>query len=361
MGAFSELIKKHRQLIVFIMGLVFILLLLWALFSILLPLIVGFILAYQLLPLIRSVEKRLPNVGLHPQLKRVVIILVIYLFSLAVILLMVFYIITVMGKSLLSLAQDAPKIIPSALAMIKQWLKTIPLLHSPANQARIDGLLLNAGVSLGNALDAFLTQGVELLKASSGTILGFTIMPIFTFFILKDWSKLRDGSYALLPSWSRAHARNVFSIVQNVTGRYIRGQLLLGLILGLCTGTMLFILKIDFALPLAVFAGLMEMVPMIGPYLGAGLGILVTLSTAPAKVLWVILGYAVFSVAENNLLVPKIQGSQMEIHPAFIILLSFLGAYFAGVLGFIVILPLTMTMIGIVKYLRDSARDGAIS
>jgi len=51
----------------------------------------------------------------------------------------------------------------------------------------------------------------------------------------------------------------------------------------------------------------------------------------------------------------------MKIHPAFIIILTVLGAYFAGILGFIIVLPLTMTILGIFKYLRDSVRDGTIS
>jgi predicted PurR-regulated permease PerM len=359
-SALGELVKKHRQLIVFTLGLLFIFLLLWLLLNVLLPFIAGFILAYQLLPLIRGVERHLPGRGKHPQLKRIAIVSVIYLLALAVIVLIVLYVFVVMGKSLLALTQNAPQIIPNGLAMLKPWLKSIPLLSPPAVQAKIDVLILQAGVSLSGALNNFFMSGVELMKSASGMLLGFAIMPIFTFFILKDWSSLRDSFYKTLPAWSRTHTRSVFSIIQNVTGRYIRGQLLLGLILGLCTGTLLFILGIDFALPLAIFAGLMEMVPMIGPYLGAGLGILVTLSTAPEKIIPVALGYLVFSLLENNLLVPRIQGSQMEIGPAFIILLGFLGAYFAGVLGFIIVLPLTMTIAGVFRYLRDSTKDGTI-
>jgi predicted PurR-regulated permease PerM len=361
MSAFSSMVKNHRHLIIFVVALILLCWLVWALLTVLLPFIVGFILAFELLPLIRWVEKRFPHPDRHPQLKRIATVVVIYLIALAVIVLGVFYIISAMGKSLLALAQNAPQMIPNGLAMLKPWLKSIPLLRSPRNQAQIDVIIVQAGGSLTGALNGFVSQLVELVKASSGMILGFAIMPVFTFFILKDWDKLRDGSYALLPSWARAHARNVLGIVQRVVGRYIRGQLLLALILGVCTGGLLFGLGIDLALPLAVFAGLMEMVPLIGPYIGAGLGILVTLSTAPNKVIWVALGYIVFSLAENNLLVPKIQGSQMEIHPAFIILLTFLGAYFAGVLGFIIVLPLTMMISGVYGYLRDSVRDGTIS
>jgi predicted PurR-regulated permease PerM len=186
-------------------------------------------------------------------------------------------------------------------------------------------------------------------------------MPIFIFLILKDWDRLRDKFYEALPLWTRTHTKSIFSILQNVVMRYIRGQLLLGLAVGLCAGVLLFILKIQFALPLAVFAGITELVPSIGPWLGGGLAVLVTLATAPEKIIWVGLGYVVIQLLENNLLVPRIQGSQMEIHPAFIIMLGILGAYFAGILGFIIVLPLTMVIIKIFKYLRDSARDGSIS
>lgn len=143
--------------------------------------------------------------------------------------------------------------------------------------------------------------------------------------------------------------------------RYVRGQLLLGLAIGLCAYTLLLILKIDYPLPLAVFAGLMEMVPMIGPWLGGGLAVLVTLATAPEKIIWVALGYVVIQLIENNLLVPKIQGSQMQIHPAFVIILSVVGAYFAGILGFIIILPFTMLIIRIFKYLWESTHNGSMT
>ena len=192
-------------------------------------------------------------------------------------------------------------------------------------------------------------------------ILGFVAMPVFLFFILKDWDKLRDSFIAGTPLWTRTHAKNIFTIIQNVTGRYIRGQLLLGLAVGTCAFILLTILRIDFALPLAVFAAVTELVPMIGPWLGGGLAVVVTLATAPEKLIWVGLGYLLIQLLENNLLVPKIQGSQMEIHPAFIIMLSVLGAYFAGIMGFIIVLPLTMAIIKIFKYLRDSSRDGGFS
>jgi predicted PurR-regulated permease PerM len=247
------------------------------------------------------------------------------------------------------------------LNAITHWLKSFPVLSSPSAQQQIDVYSAQAGVALGHAIRDLLTRGVGLIQSSSGMVLGFVAMPVFLFFILKDWDKLRDSLQSALPAWALTHVRCIFSIIQNVTGRYVRGQLLLGLAVGLGVLILLMILRIDFALPLAVFAGITEMVPLIGPWLGGIAGILVTLAVAPEKVVWVALGYLIIQLLENNLLVPKIQGSQMNINPAFIIVLSILGAYFAGILGFIIALPLTMTVVEIFKYLKKSTRDGTIS
>jgi predicted PurR-regulated permease PerM len=358
------LVRKHWQLIVFILGLVFVFWLLWVLRSVLLPFIIGLILAYLLLPIIRWFEKHLHGVGKkprHKQLVRISIIVVVYLLSLAIIGLLLFNIITLVGQALGNLAQVASQIIPNSLDEIQNWLKSIPLLDNPSVQENINVYVAKAAAALPNILIEFLTRGVMMIQTSVGMILGFAIMPIFIFFILKDWDRLRDRFYAVLPLWTRTHIKNIFSILQNVVVRYIRGQLLLGLVVGTCVYILLLIFRIEFALPLAVFAGITELVPMIGPWLGGALGVVVTLATAPEKVIWVALGYLAIQLLENNLLVPKIQGSQMEIHPAFIMVLSVLGAYFAGILGFIIVLPLTMAVMKTLKYLRDSTRNGDIS
>ncbi len=352
-------IRSQWRLIVFILGLLFFFWLLWVLLSVLLPFVVGFIIACMLVPIIRWFERRLPGVGKKPKLKRFSIVVVIYLLAAAVIGLMAFYVIVVLGEALLSLAQNAPEIIPKGMDTVTQWLKSIPLLSSPSMQQQIDTSMAQAGVALGDALSDFLMSGLAVVQSSSGMIFGFVSMPIFVFFVLIDWDRLRDSFYAALPKWTLIHTKSVFAIIQNVTGCYIRGQLLSGLIVGILVFAMLSIMGIEFALPLAAFAAVMELVPMIGPWLGGAVGIAFTLSTAPEKVIWVAGGYLVILLAENILLVPKIQGSQMQIHPAIIIVLSLVGAHIAGIMGFVIVLPLTMMIVSIFKYFRDSVREGA--
>jgi predicted PurR-regulated permease PerM len=364
MSVFGTFVSRYWRTVVFLLVLVFIFWFVWALRDVFMPFIIGLILAYLLLPVIRWVEKRIAGVGKklkHKQVIRISIILVVYLLSLSVVGLVIFYIIAVMGKSLMSMAGNINQIIPNGLDAITNWLKSLSFLSSPSIQQQIDVYSVQAGVAVGDAASGFLTTGWGFLKSSLGTILGYVILPIFIFYILKDWDRLRDKFYAALPLWTRTHTRGIFSILQNVVGRYVRGQLMLGFVVGLCAFILLMILRIEFALPLAFFAGLTEMVPMIGPWLGGGLAVLVTLATSPEKVIWVALGYVVIQLLENNLLVPKIQGAQMQIHPAFVIILSLLGAHFAGILGFIIALPLTMILVEMFKYFRNSQRSGEIT
>ena len=364
MSSFSTAIKKQWRLITFILVLVLIFLVFWTLRSVLIPFAFGFIFAYMLLPVVRWLEKHLPVINKKRKFSkflRVITILILYLLVLVIIGLLVFYTVNIVRESLSTISVDASEIIPNALDNIRDWLKSLPFLSSEASQEAIDNYINRASEALPEVIVDFLTRGVRIIQTSANTILGFIILPVFMFFILKDWERLRDKFYAALPPWPRKHTKGVFDILQEVIIRYVRGQVFLGLVVGILTYFMLLILRIKFAVPLAIFSAATELVPMVGPWIGGGLGVLVTLAVAPDKVIWVAIGYVVIQLLENQLLVPRIQGTQMEINPAFVIVLTILGAYFAGILGFIVILPATMAVIRLFRYFRDNAVDERLS
>jgi predicted PurR-regulated permease PerM len=350
----NAMIRRHWHLLVFILGLIFVFWLLWVLRNVLMPFVVGFIVAYLILPIIRWFERHLPGKNSKSRLKRISIILAVYVVTLAVLGLLAFYTVTLVSRALVSLTLDASQIIPNALDTISRTLKSLPILSSPSIQAQIDVYSAQAADALPGVLSNVLIRGVKVFQSSAGAVLGFIIMPVFVFFILKDWDRLRDRFYASMPYWARGHTEAIFAILQNAVVRYIRAQLILGLAVAVLSYVLLMVLKMSFALPLAVFAGVMDLVPSVGPVLGGALAVLVALATAPEKAIWVAIGYVVIQLLENQLLGPRIQGSQMEIHPAFLLMLSVIGAYFAGLLGFIIVLPLTMTVIKIFRHFRDS-------
>jgi predicted PurR-regulated permease PerM len=120
-------------------------------------------------------------------------------------------------------------------------------------------------------------------------------------------------------------------------------------------------LGIELAPALAVFAGITELIPTIGPWIGGAVGVMVTLAVAPDKVLWVITLYFGVQALENYLLLPRIQGGYLKINPAILIFLLVIGATIAGLWGILLAAPLTATIVAIAKYIIETTREPDIA
>ena len=123
-------------------------------------------------------------------------------------------------------------------------------------------------------------------------------------------------------------------------GRYLRGQLLLGFVVGVATFIGLMVLDVNLAIALAVFAGVAELIPIIGPFIGALPALVIVAATDPDKIVWVLLLYLLVQQVENHLLVPRVQGHAVDLHPAVIIMLLAVAGTVFGFIALIVIIPL---------------------
>ena len=226
---------------------------------------------------------------------------------------------------------------------------------------RVDKFVLDAGIAVGNLIkDAFLT-GVSFVPTTFGLMFGFAALPLFLFYVLKDWEKLGRSFYSALPPWLAEHTRNIISIIDGVLVRYFRAQIVLGSIVAyLCFIGLLVLIGIRYAPALAAFAGVTELIPTLGPWIGGAAAVIVTLAIAPEKAIWVALLFLFVQLLENNLLVPRIQGAYLRVHPAIAIVLLVLGAYIAGFWGLLLAIPLTATIVEIYKYVRESTRVGEV-
>jgi len=123
-------------------------------------------------------------------------------------------------------------------------------------------------------------------------------------------------------------------------GGYVRGQVTLCVVIGVSSAAAFWLLGVPNALTLGLILGVLEAVPIIGPLLGAVPAVLITLSTAPEKTLWVILILTAIQVLENNLLVPRIMDESVGVNAIVSILaISAFGLLF-GILGAILAIPL---------------------
>jgi len=350
-----DTLRKYWHLILLIAVIVTVFSLLFALRQAILPFILGLVLVYLLLPVLSWVEKKLPRHDRWLQAKRtsLIVLFLILIFGLLG-LLFYFFATTLIGR-FSTLAQNLPQFVSQVFTTLREWAAGLSQVFPIEMQPQVDAFVLQMAAIIGNSIkDAFM-EWLPSVPSFFQSLLSLLCLPIFLFYVLRDSEKLSKGFYSALPPWLAEHARNILAIVGEVLGRYVRAQLLLGFIVGYVCFIGLFIMRVKFALSLAIIAGITELIPILGPLIGGALAFIVTLATAPEKALWVALLYIVVQLLENNLLVPRIQGHYLRIHPAITLFLIVMGAYVAGFWGIILIVPLTATTVEIYKYLRRSA------
>jgi len=352
----KDVFRKHWRLTLFVLGIIIVFWLLYALRGAVLPFVLGLVFAYLLMPVISWVERKLPCRGKWLQTKRVSLIILTFVIILGLIGLFAYFIIVAVVDAFWILVQNAPQYISAGLFALREWAEVLRRQFPPEMQQQIDVFILDVGTAAGNAIRGLFMRGISFIPTTFSLVFGFVSLPIFLFYILKDSEKLKKSFYSALSPWVAEHTKNIISILERVLGRYIRAQLVLGFFVAYLCFVGLLILRIDFAPALAAFAGVTELIPILGPWIGGAAAVIVTLAIAPEKAIWVALLFILVQLVENNLLVPRIQGRYLRIHPAMILVLLVLGAYIAGFWGIIVAVPFAATIMEIYKYVRQSVK-----
>jgi predicted PurR-regulated permease PerM len=336
---------------------------LWALYTwrmTLLPFIMGLLLAYLFSPIVKFIERKLPGKGKWPEAKRAFAIIFIMLFLLALFAFGVIFSVTTLLHSSSDMVNNASTMIHNVIVRGQTLTQSIRDKFPESMRGQVDAVVNDLGSSLAVGVTGSLSSGQSIaskIMGSLGIVFSFAAMPVFLFYVLMDSEKIQKNIYSELPPNTARHAKNIVSIVECVLGRYIRGELILGAIVGSMSQAGLLVIRAPFAVPLAVFNGFCEMIPTIGPIIGGAVMSLVTLALAPDKVFWV-LGLAVaVQLLENNLIAPKVMSSCLRLHPSVILVLLVMGGLFWGFWGLVLTVPLTATLVDIFGYVRSVNRE----
>ncbi len=231
-------------------------------------------------------------------------------------------------------------------AAMEHWWAHLPL--PPDVIKAVQDLLQSGQQTLVDLIESAIGPLLRIAARAFAFIIGLIVIPVFLFYVLKDRDRFSPALAALLPASWREDSRAVLAILGSVAGRWIQGQLLLGLAVGTATYIGLQVLALigfsafsDFALLLALLAGILEWLPIIGPVLAAIPLVLVGASISPAAALAALGLSVVIQQLENQLLVPKVMGDAVDLHPAVLIFALVVAAALAGVWGAILAAPLT--------------------
>lgn len=318
----------------------------WLLAPVLTPFVVAAVLAYALTPLVNWLDRL--GRGRLPRLLAVVVVeLLLVIALLGVVLLIV----PILAKELPLLRDQVPVLFDRLNEVVK------PLFAQFGIKLSLDVVNIKAFVLKylnANVEDAF---GSVLASLKIGGSVAFAILgnavliPVALFYLLMDWDRFVANLLRLVPTRARAAVDSFTGEADAVLGQYLRGQLLVMLILAVFYSVGLTLFGLDLALPIGVFTGLAIFVPYLGFGLGLVLAILAGLlefavAGGPGKaVLMVAVVYGLGQVVESLYLTPRLVGERIGLHPLAAIFALLAFGQLLGFVGVLIALPASAVLL----------------
>ncbi len=311
----------------------------WLLGPVLTPFVVAAVLAYALHPFVeRLVARKIPRllaVGL------VELLLIVAVLALALL------IVPILSKELPLLREQIPVLAERLNAWLAPWLAQFGVAFT------LDVASLKAFVL--KHLNANLEDGLAALLASARiggsvalSIVGNAVLvPVVLFYLLVDWAGLVQRVQALVPPRMAGSVTRFLDEADGVLGQYLRGQLLVMLILAVFYVIGLALFRLDLALPIGVFTGLAIFVP----YLGFGLGLVLALLAGLLQfasikaVVMVAVVYGLGQVVESLFLTPRLVGERIGLHPLAVIFALLAFGQLFGFVGVLIALPASAVLL----------------
>lgn len=322
--------------------------LLWALAPVLAPFVVAAVMAYALAPLVNRLES-----GLRwPRVLAVLLVEVVFLLALTGLLLLL---VPILAREIPLMRDQLPLALERLGVVVRPWLDqwgvSLKLDVASVKAFVLKYLSANAEEGVGSVLSS-LKLGGSLAFALIG---GAVLVPVALYYLLVDWNRLVAHVLELVPPRLRASVDSFTSEADAVLGQYLRGQLLVMLILAVYYSLGLSLFGLELAVPIGIFTGLAVFVP----YLGFGVGLLLAalaglLEFTPFKaVIMLAVVYGAGQVIEGFFLTPRLVGERIGLHPLAVIFALLAFGQLFGFVGVLVALPASAVLLVAIRRLRQ--------
>ncbi len=316
------------------------------------PFIIALVLGYLMLPLVDRLSRFLP---------RTVAILAVYAVFIGAVWAFIAWLAPVVSHQTGELFKQAPRYSEQAQEWGRDamaWYHSLPI--SDDVRQSIENGLRNSMGAIGSAVQNGALNALRAVSRAMGFIVGLLIIPFWLFYTLKDKERGINAFNNMLPPAWRTDVWRVVRIINGVLSSYIRGQLLLGLIVGVASFIGMLIVGAPYPIILAIISGITEIIPVVGPILGAIPGLILAAFHPEGwvMVLKVLAVYVLVQQLENNLLVPKVQGDSVKLHPSIIMVALVVGSQVGGLFGLIIAVPVAAILRDVYLYLYRRFSEG---
>lgn len=304
------------------------------------PLLLSVLLAYLLAPPVRYLQKK-------QHLTRSSAILTLYIFFAAVFLLICLNIFPALLQELDELADLLPEYTERTVLLLEgledRWKRfAIP----PSVRGAIDENI--------RGLQSMLAQRLEKLAlfmlSVIGRIIGLLLVPLFTFYFLRDSDYIKNKLLLKIPRSLRREMEQTLADVNKTLGAYLRGIIVVSLAVGGMLYLGLLILGVEFALFLGILNALLNIIPYFGPLIGAVPVVIIALLQSSSLAGKAILLIIIVQQVESQLITPRVFGHQLGFHPLVVVIALLLGGIYLGFFGLVFIIPLTAVILIFIKH-----------
>ncbi len=264
-------------------------------------------------------------------------------------------IVSVYAALLLLAAVAVLRVLPPAVADLQTLAGALPG-YGAAARSRLEhwrGHYKSANLPDGvrQAMDNTIAEAERRATAQLSAVLGgvfglvegvfsLVIAPFLAFYLLKDLEHMKGRLATAIPPHWRPEVMGLLRAVDGVVAGFVRGQIILGLVVGTMAGIVSRLLGLHYPVLLGIFAGITELVPIVGPILGAVPAVAAGLLTSPWLGLEAALAFAAIQQVESAVLGPLIIGERVGLHPLAVMFAILAGGYLGGLLGLILAVPL---------------------
>ena len=251
--------------------------------------------------------------------------------------------------------------VPFISAQINQLIQDLPNFINKVSDS-LDKVQDSRYVDLFSEAQNLLDSASGYLQAFSGSVFGFIVnifgglvsfaaIIIISFYLSVMRNGVESFIRSVVPREYEGIVTRVWRRAETKVGKWLQGQMLLALIVGLAVYIVMSLMGIKFALLLGFLAMVLELVPHVGPVLAAIPAVVLGFSTSTTLGIWVIVAWILIQQIENHILVPLILGKSVGLHPVIVIVSLLIGAKLAGILGMVLAVPVAAVVVEILEEL----------
>lgn len=312
------------------------------------PVLIAGFLYYILNPIVKLL--------MRTKIKRTWAVVLVLLMLLTAIIWILLSVIPNLVQQISSLASNMPDFIKQ----VERWLREMAELPI-FKEVNISKYLDQLDISYGRIIQQFLSGISSSLGSIVGTIASATIVivtaPFILLYMLKDGEKLVPNIERFFPEKRRSQIVELLGQLNQTLANYISGQAIECLFVGTFTFLGYFLLGVDYAFLFGVIAGLTNLIPYLGPYLGLAPAFLVTVFNEPFKALLCCVVVLVVQQLDGNIIYPNVIGKSLKIHPLTIIIVLLVAGNIAGLLGIFLGVPFYAICKTIVSYVIKIVKE----